>query len=288
AAPGSSDAAADGSDAEGSDADEASAPVPTRTARWTKATHFPTVASDLLPRIGVATSLAAAQRSGVKVTLTLTYPVKRVAWHKKGDYLVTITPAAPSGAVMVHQLSKHASQCPFAKNKGKLQMAVFHPSKPLLYVANQRSVRVYDLVKGDVQSKLECSVKWISTLEMHPSGDHVVVGSYDHRTVWFDTELSNRPYKTLRYHSKAVRRAAFHPTLPLMATASDDGTVHVFHTRVYHDFVTNPLIVPVKILRGHTVTSDGLGVLDCVFHPTQPWLISAGADHTLQLWHNLP
>ena len=32
-----------------------------------------------------------------------------------------------------------------------------------------------------------------------------------------------------------------------MATASDDGTVHVFHSTVYSDLLRDPLIVPVKV-----------------------------------------
>ncbi len=137
----------------------------------------------------------------------------------------------------MHQLSRHASQAPFAKSIGQPQAAIFHPRKPLLYVANQRTVRIYDLAKQALEQKLDSGVKWISGLDIHPDGDHVVLSSYDHRTVWFDTELSSRPYKTLRYHAKAVRRAVFHPGgYPLMATASDDGTVHVFHARVFADY----------------------------------------------------
>ena len=140
-------------------------------------------------------------------------------------------------AVQVHQLSRHASQAPFSKAIGQPQAAAFHPRKPLLYVANQRSVRVYSLIKQALEQKLESGVKWISGLDIHPTGDHVILSSYDHRTVWFDSELSSRPYKTLKYHAKAVRRAVFHPGgYPLMATASDDGTVHVFHARVFNDF----------------------------------------------------
>ena len=49
--------------------------------------------------------------------------------------------------------------------------------------------------------------------------------------------------------------------------------------------MTNPLIVPVKVLRGHSIT-DYQGVLDCVFHPTQPWIFSAGADSVISLFTN--
>lgn len=61
---------------------------------------------------------------------------------------------------------------------------------------------------------------------------------------WFDLDLSSKPYRALRYHSYAVRGAAFHRSYPLFASSSDDGTVHVFHGRVYADLMTNPLIVP--------------------------------------------
>jgi ribosome biogenesis protein ERB1 len=64
---------------------------------------------------------------------------------------------------------------------------------------------------------------------------------------------------------------------PLFASSSDDATVHVFHGMVYSDLMTNPLIVPVKILRGHR-TVKHQGVLDVVFHPTQPWIFTAGGD----------
>ena len=41
----------------------------------------------------------------------------------------------------------------------------------------------------------------------------------------------------------------------------------------------------VKILRGHEVV-DYRGVLDVAFHPSQPWLFTAGADATICLFVN--
>jgi len=55
--------------------------------------------------------------------------------------------------------------------------------------------------------------------------------------------------------------------------------------RCVQDLMTNPLIVPVKILRGHKVV-DYQGVLDVAFHPTQPWLFSAGADSEIHMYTN--
>jgi ribosome biogenesis protein ERB1 len=87
----------------------------------------------------------------------------------------------------------------------------------------------------------------------------------------------------IRYHSRAIRSLHFHPSYPLFASSSDDGSIQVFHARVYSDLLTDPLIVPLKILRGHDVR-EGLGVLQVKWVPKQPWLISAGADSTVAVW----
>lgn len=85
----------------------------------------------------------------------------------------------------------------------------------------------------------------------------------------YDLDLSAKPYKALRYHTYAVRGAAFHNSYPLFASSSDDGTAHVFHGRVYSDLMSNPLIVPVKILRGHKVKAmvvrcHSVWIMQCV------------------------
>jgi ribosome biogenesis protein ERB1 len=71
-----------------------------------------------------------------------------------------------------------------------------------------------------------------------------------------------------------------------MASASDDGTVHIFHSTVYSDLSRNPLIVPLKVLRGHGVIG-GLGVLSIAFHPRQPWVFTSGADGVINLFQDI-
>ncbi len=58
---------------------------------------------------------------------------------------------------------------------------------------------------------------------------------------WYDMELSTKPYKALRYHTGAVRGAAFHRSYPLFASASDDGSVHVFHGMVYQVWIPDKI-----------------------------------------------
>eukprot|EP00899_Mesostigma_viride_P002463 jgi/Mesvir1/12217/Mv00445-RA.1 len=196
-------------------------------------------------------------------------------------------PAPNTQAVMVHQLSRQQSQNPFKKNHGRVSSVLFHPSKPFFFVATASHVRVYNLVKQQLAKKLAPAMNEISCMAVHPGGDNLLVGSVDNKIAWFDLDLSTKPYKSLRNHEigRGVVAVAYHRSFPLFASCSDDGTAHVFHGMVYADLLQNALMVPLKILRGHAVVSHE-GVMDCVFHPNQPWLFTAGADQTVRLWCN--
>uniref|UniRef100_A0AAR2L7E6 Ribosome biogenesis protein BOP1 n=1 Tax=Pygocentrus nattereri TaxID=42514 RepID=A0AAR2L7E6_PYGNA len=210
--------------------------------------------------------------------------VRQVTWHGKGDYLACVMPDDNSSLqVVIHQVSKRRTQNPFRKSKGMVQCVSFHPIRPYFFVATQRYVRVYNLIKQELTKKLMANCKWISSMAVHPGGDNVICGSYDCRLAWFDLDLSTKPYKMLRHHKKALRGVAYHKHYPLFASGSDDGSVIVCHGMVYNDLLQNPLIVPVKVLKGHTITHD-LGVLDVAFHPSQPWVFSSGADGTVRLF----
>lgn len=212
--------------------------------------------------------------------------IKKLNWHRRGDYLLSVSPDGGNKAsILIHQLSKHASQSPFRKSRGILMDAKFHPSKPILFVMSQRYIRMYNLQMQQLVKKLLPGARWLSCLDIHPrGGDHLIAGSYDKRVLWHDLDLSSTPYKTLRYHEKAVRSVSFHKgNLPLFCSASDDGMIHVFHATVYDDLITNPLLVPLKKLQGHRVVNS-LGVLDVCWHPREAWLFSAGADGAARLW----
>ncbi|KAG8862253.1 hypothetical protein FRB96_001832 [Tulasnella sp. 330] len=186
---------------------------------------------------------------------------KQITFHRRGDYFATVSSGEGQNGVWIHQISKRHSQCPFKKIKGSIQKVLFHPIKPNFFVATQRYVRIYDLAAQKLIKTLLTGSRWISSMDVHPSGDHLIVGGYDKKLFWFDLDLADRPYKILRYHTRAVRSVAFSTAYPLFASSSDDGTIQIFHARVYYDLLTDPLIVPLKVLRGHDI-KDGLGVLD--------------------------
>ncbi|XP_052818042.1 ribosome biogenesis protein bop1-like [Mya arenaria] len=221
--------------------------------------------------------------AGFRLNLSHGHDVSQVTWHSKGDYFATVMPQGQSRSVLIHKLSRKRSQNPFSKSKGIVQCVRFHPLRPFLFVATQRFVRVYNLLKQELSKKLMTNCKWVSSLAVHPEGDNLLIGSYDSRLSWFDLDLSTKPYQTLKHHKKAIRQVCYHRRYPLFASVSDDCSIIVCHGMVYNDMLQNPLIVPVKVLRGHTPEKD-VGILDCVFHPTQPWIFSAGADSTIRLF----
>ena len=94
-------------------------------------------------------------------------------------------------------------------------MVLFHPTKPHFFVAvrvslvvpfsvlistyqTQRYVRLYNLAEQKLLKTLMPGIQWISSMDVHPSGDHIIVGGYDRKLCWFDLELSEKPYKVLR------------------------------------------------------------------------------------------
>ena len=147
----------------------------------------------------------------------------QVTWHGRGDYMAVVLATPGHTQVLIHQLSRRRSQSPFRRGRGQVQCVAFHPVRPFLLVASQRSVRLYHLLRQELTKKLTPNCKWVSSLAVHPAGegppwlgggagegatrslppplppgDNVICGSYDSKLVWFDLDLSTKPYRVLR------------------------------------------------------------------------------------------
>ncbi|KAI3632891.1 hypothetical protein MIR68_008966 [Amoeboaphelidium protococcarum] len=220
---------------------------------------------------------------GARVKIEHGHLVQQVTWHKKGDYLASLCKTEAASALHIHQLSKASSQTPLSKSPGNIQKVLFHPTKPILFVATQRQVRVYNLMRQELEKKLDPNTKWISSISIQNGGDNLLVGTFDKKVCWFDMDLSVTPYKNLRPHNeRAVRDVAFHPRHPLFASCGDDGAVQIFHGMVFTSLIENPKIVPVKKIHVHKV-KGGVGVLHNEFHPFRPWLLTSGCDGCVKL-----
>ncbi|CAK9295887.1 unnamed protein product [Gordionus sp. m RMFG-2023] len=159
--------------------------------------------------------------------------VTKIEWHKGADYILSVCAKNGASSIILNKISQKHSQAPFKKMKGNIQTASFHPKAPILFVATQKYVKIYNMVQKELTKVLISSCKWISSLAIHPSGDNLIVGSYDNKVAWFDIDLACRPYKILKFHSTSVRAVAFHSKLPLFASASEDSSLIITHGMVY-------------------------------------------------------
>ncbi len=88
----------------------------------------------------------------------------------------------------------------------------------------------------------------ISSFDVHPGGEHLVVGSYD--SVCFGTTLIFRIGPSRRCDS--TTRPSVRP-IPRLAAAvcrrQRRWLAADLHARVYNDLMENPTIVPLKMLK---------------------------------------
>lgn len=143
-------------------------------------------------------------------------------------------------------------------------------------------------------------------MQLHPQGNNLFIGGLDKVFSWIDLELGAKPWRTLKNHTSAIRSLAVHNRYPLLATVSDDATAIVYHAKVSNDLLHDNELIPVKRLFGHKCKvqkalkeaknneddkseelirpADQLAILSVVFHPTQAWLLTAGADGQIGLF----
>jgi ribosome biogenesis protein ERB1 len=221
--------------------------------------------------------------TGIRFKLPHPKLLSQVTWHHSGKYLATVMENA--GGTYFHNVVRQHSQSLMTKKFRDVQQVLFHPTKPCIIIATKTHCFVHNLKTQKQVKKLLPGTKWNASVAIHPQGDNILLGSYDRRLCWFDLDLSTKPYKTLRYHKEAIQTVCFHPTYPLFASSGHEGVAHVFHGMVYDDLMKNPLIVPLKMLKGHKQV-NGLGIIDSCWHPRQPWLFTAGADATIRLSTN--
>lgn len=77
-------------------------------------------------------------------------------------------------------------------------LPVGHCTYQVRHHQTQQYVRIYNLAEQKLVKTLMPGIKWISSMDIHSSGDHLIVGGYDRKLCWFDLELSTKPYKVLR------------------------------------------------------------------------------------------
>lgn len=154
--------------------------------------------------------------------------------------------------------------------------AAFHPTEDLIVSASlDQTVRVWDTTglrkkqSGEGESQNFDSVSF--GLGNDPSRQGQNPGGLNVQAELFGTNDVVVKY-VLEGHDRGVNWAAFHPTLPLIASAADDRQVKLWR-------MSETKAWEVDTLRGHANN-----VSCCLFHPKQDLVVSDSEDRSIRVW----
>lgn len=181
----------------------------------------------------------------------------------------------------------------------------FHDENPWIASASDdQTIRIWNWQSRSCIAVLTGHYHYVMCAQFHPKEDLIVSASLDQTArVWNISGLKNSNASgysptgksregrasqgildsiinldlgvkfILEGHENGVNWAEFHPTQPLIVTASDDKTVRLWRVSGSQAWETD-------VYRGH------MGNVSCVtFHPTQDLILSNSEDKTLKIWN---
>jgi len=99
-----------------------------------------------------------------------------------------------------------------------------------------RSIKVWGITGSNSQAHFTLSghKKGVNCLEYAPTGEkpYIISGADDQSVCIWDYQ-TKQCIQTLRSHTNNVSATLFHPTLPIILTGSEDGTVRIWHAATY-------------------------------------------------------
>lgn len=97
-----------------------------------------------------------------------------------------------------------------------------------------RTVKVWTLGASAANFTLEAHEKGVNSVEYYYGSDKpYMITTGDDRTIKIWDYLSKSCVQTLSGHTSIVSFAIFHPSLPLIISGSEDGTVKLWHANTY-------------------------------------------------------
>ena len=111
-----------------------------------------------------------------------------------------------------------------------------NPKDPNTFASSclDRTVKIWSLTSGTPNYSLEAHDKGVNYVEFYHGPDKpylVTVG--DDKTVKIWDYLSKSCVQTMEGHTSNVSFAVFHPSLPVIVSGSEDGTVKIWNSGTY-------------------------------------------------------
>ncbi|GFH51498.1 hypothetical protein CTEN210_07974 [Chaetoceros tenuissimus] len=202
--------------------------------------------------------------------------IRTVQFHPNAAQFSWILSASDDQTLRLWDFEKRTCLSVLTGHNHYVMSAAFHPTEDLIVSASlDQTVRVWDTTglrkkqSGEGESQNFDSVSF--GLGNDPSRQGQNPGGLNVQAELFGTNDVVVKY-VLEGHDRGVNWAAFHPTLPLIASAADDRQVKLWR-------MSETKAWEVDTLRGHANN-----VSCCLFHPKQDLVVSDSEDRSIRVW----
>ncbi|CRH04077.1 ribosome biogenesis protein BOP1, putative [Plasmodium relictum] len=200
--------------------------------------------------------------------------IRNFSWNKNGNYL-SVTCLRKVGQYhycYLHHLKSMKSIKLIKKYKqkrGDIIQTLFFPKSPYFAVAFENNIIIYNLKskskKDRIIKKLR-GIQNITSIDVHTNEGYVLASDEKGKVFIFDLELSSNPYKKFHLQNCSLKKVEFHKIFNLFYSLSSNGTVNLFYSKFFQDYITNPILLPIKQL------SNESKIIDLVWSCKKPWL----------------
>jgi len=159
--------------------------------------------------------------------------IRSIAVHPTQSYILT---SSDDMSIKLWDWDKNWTSVLFEGHTHYVMQVVFNPKDPNMFASASldRTVKVWGLNSNAPYFTLEGHDKGVNCVDYLADGDkpYLVSGSDDFTAKVWDYQ-SKTCVATLTGHSGNVSAVRFHPELPLIVTASEDGTVRLWNSGTY-------------------------------------------------------
>lgn len=212
--------------------------------------------------------------------------IRTVQFHPNASQFPWVLSASDDQTLRLWDFQKRSCLSVLTGHNHYVMCAAFHPSEDLIVSASlDQTVRVWDTTGlrkkqsgeipegpsgvaglGDAASQIASGIS-----NARASGGGAGQAALNVQAELFGTNDVVVKY-VLEGHDRGVNWAAFHPTLPLLASAADDRQVKLWR-------MSETKAWEVDTLRGHANN-----VSCCLFHPKHDLVVSNSEDRSIRVW----
>jgi coatomer protein complex subunit alpha (xenin) len=206
--------------------------------------------------------------------------IRTVQFHPNASQFSWILSSSDDQTLRLWDFQKRTCLSVLTGHNHYVMSASFHPTEDLIVSASlDQTVRVWDMTglrkkqNGEGEAGGFDSVSFSLGPDGGRSGSS---GEHGQGGLNVQAELFGTNDVVVKYvlegHDRGVNWAAFHPTLPLIASAADDRQVKLWR-------MSDTKAWEVDTLRGHANN-----VSCCLFHPKQDLVVSDSEDRSIRVW----